>query len=138
ESLAQYWDSASFAVSDSGTLAYWAPGNMESQLTWFDAQGKSLSRVGQPGQYGVFSLSPDGRQALVSRFTPDLNTELWLLDMSRGTSTRFDLRSPNGFGGLWAPDMQSVVFGSIQLGQVMDLFRKPMSGAVDAELLLKS
>jgi serine/threonine protein kinase len=137
--LAQYWDTGAFSVSANGTLAYWSRGTVESQLTWYDAQGKVLSTVGQPGPYAAVALSPDGTRAFVSRAGPDLAMALWQLDMSRGTSTRFELDpSVLEADAVWAPDGRSIIFGSVQAGQMMDIYRKQLTGAAHAEAIIKS
>jgi len=133
-------DSRLFSVSINGTLAYWSPGSLESQLTWFDAQGKVLSTVGKPGPYVAVTLSPDGTRAFVSKYTlPDQHLALWLLDISRGTSTRFELDpSADNTAAVWAPDGRSIIFASWRAGQNMDIYEKQMSGAADAQALIKS
>jgi len=140
EPVGVFLDSGLFSVSINGTLAYWSPGSVESQLTWFDAQGKVLSTVGKPGPYGEVALSPDGTRALVSRYTlPDQLLALWLLETSRGTSTRFELdSSTHNMGAVWAPDGRSIIFGSARAGHMGDIYKKQMSGAADVEALVKS
>jgi len=140
EPVGAYLDSGLFSASTNGTLAYWSPGSVESQLTWLDAQGKVLSTVGKTGPYLDLALSPDGTRAFVSRYTlPDQHQALWLLDVSRGTSTRFELDpSTDNMGAVWAPDGRSFIFGSDRAGHMMDLYRKQVSGPADAEALVKS
>ena len=52
-----------FAVSPAGTLAYFSgPGaSGQVQLAWLDRKGAQIGTVGAPGDYGQFTLSPDGR-----------------------------------------------------------------------------
>ncbi len=139
ESIGVYLDYGLFSVSTNGVLAYWSPGNVDSQLTWLDEQGKVLGSVGEPGPYVALALSPDGTRAFVSkRSLPDGNVALWLLDLSRGTSMRFNLGSSiDDLVAVWAPDARRFIFCSDRFGQ-MDLYEKSMSGAEDAEALLKS
>ncbi len=140
EPLGLYYDAGLFSVSTNGTLAYWPTGNLETQLTWFDAQGKVLSTVGEPAFYRDFALSPDGTRAVVSRLTlPDQNVTLWLLDLSRGTSTQFELDpSADNWGAVWAPDGRKIIFGSVRAGQMMDIYEKPVNETADAVALIKS
>jgi eukaryotic-like serine/threonine-protein kinase len=139
EPVGTYMDSGLFSVSINGTLAYWSPGSVESQLTWFDAQGKVLGTVGKPGPYVAVALSPDGTRAFVSRYTlPGQRLALWLLDISRGTSTRFELdRSADNQAAVWAPDGRSIVFASCRPGHGMDIYEKQMTGAADPQVLIK-
>jgi len=139
EHVGSYLDYGLFSVSANGTLVYRSAGNIESQLTWFDVQGKLVSTVGEPGPYLGFTVSPDGTRALVSkRSLPSQNVVgLWLLDLSRGTSTRFEGSSSVDVSAVWAPDGRRIAFGSSRAGQ-MDLYEQPMGGTQDAEPLMSS
>jgi serine/threonine protein kinase/Tol biopolymer transport system component len=138
EPLAPYWATGAFSVSTNGTLAYWPLGGTDSQLTWFDARGKVLSTVGQLGTYTSVALSPDGARAFVSRIGSG-GTALWQLDLSRGTSTRFEL-DPSVADDLavWAPDGRSIIFASSRAGEMMDIYKKQLTGSADAEAMFKS
>jgi Tol biopolymer transport system component/predicted Ser/Thr protein kinase len=139
EPLAQYGDTGAFSVSANGTLVYWSSGNVESRLTWFDAQGKVQGTVGTPGPYTDVSLSPDGTRAIVSRVMDQTGQALWLLDMTRGTSTRLELDPlTNGQQAVWSPDGGSIIFGSAVTGQIGDIYVKRMGGVPDAEELIRS
>jgi Tol biopolymer transport system component len=139
ESIGTYLDYILFSVSANGILAYQSSGTRTSQPTWFDRQGKVLSTVGEPGPYLTLALSPDATRALVSkRSLPYGNLALWLLDLSRGTSIRFELGSSvNDMDAVWAPDGRRIIFASDRTGQ-MDFYEKPISGAEGAETLMKS
>jgi len=137
EPVTYYWDTGAFSVSANGTLAYWPLGKAASQLTWFDAQGKVLSTVGQLGFYASVTLSPDGTRAFVSR--PGKTLALWQVDLSRGTSTRLELDpSADSDNAVWASDGRSIIFGSLRTGQMMDIYKKQLTGSADAEVLIKS
>jgi Tol biopolymer transport system component/predicted Ser/Thr protein kinase len=140
EPVAQYFATGAFSSSSNGTLVYWSPGNVQSQLTWFDLEGKTLNRVGSPGPYRSATLSPDGTRVLLSRFEPDhLNMSLWLVDMSRGTSARIEIDPlKDGRAGFWAPDGRSIFFSSYRDGQMGDLYKKQMGGNVAPEALVSS
>jgi len=139
EPLAEYWDTGSFSASANGTLVYSSPGNGETQLTWFDAQGNVQGKVGSPAPYASVALSPDGTRALVSRFDADLNLSPWMVDMSRGTSARFELGAPaDTESAVWAPDERSIVFSSARPGQMEDIYEKQMGEAGDSQELVRS
>ena len=78
-----------FSASANDVLVYWRGSAMpDRQLTWYGRQGKVLGTAGEPGDYRELALSPDGtRVALMKRSGQD--SDLWLLDLSRDTSTRF-------------------------------------------------
>ena len=91
EHVGAFLDHGFFSASANGVLAYRTAGRGASQLTWFDRQGKALGTTGEPGNYFTVALSPDGARAAVTRI--DENPALWLVDFSRGTSTRFTFDS---------------------------------------------
>jgi len=128
-----------FSASENGVLVYRAIASAEYRLTWFDRQGKVLGVVGEPGSYESFSLSPDGMRAALSRRIDAQNAQpsLWLVDFSRGTTTRFTFGSSNAVEPVWSPDGKRIVFASNPNG-VFDLYQKPASGGEDQQLLLKS
>ena len=139
EPLAPHWDTGTFSVSANGTLVYWSPGNVESQLTWFDAQGKVQGTVGSPAPYVNVALSPDGTRALVSKTEADLSLSPWMVDMSRGTSARYELgASADTESAVWAPDGRSIIFSSSRAGQMEDIYEKQMGGAGDSQELVRS
>src|SRR6516162_6440451 len=72
----------------SGQLLYNAS-DFASQLAWFDRAGELLARLGEENDYGdPFRLSPDGRRAAATRDRPG-GSDLWLLDLDLGSSSRF-------------------------------------------------
>jgi Tol biopolymer transport system component len=140
EPVAKYYATGTFSTSSNGTLVYWSPGNGQSQLTWFDIQGKALNTVGSPGPYTSATLSPDGTRALLSRLEPDLlNMSLWLVDMSRGTSARVEIDPlKDGRAGVWTPDGRGIFFSSYRDGRMGDLYKKQMGGLAAPEALVSS
>ena len=124
-----------FSASANDVLVFWRGGTTpDRQLTWYDRQGKVLGTAGEPGDYQELALSPDGtRVALMKR--SGQASDLWLLDLSRDTSTRFTFGLATGIDShpVWSPDGSRIIFSSVN-----DLYQKPTSSVKDAELLLKS
>ena len=133
-----------FSASTNGVLIYVGgngnPGG-NTQLTWFDRQGKNLGTVGEPATFLDVALFKDGKQAAVSRLdspSAGLKAHLWLLDLTRGgASTRFTSGAYLEQSPVWSPDGSSIVFESTRDGS-SNLYRKLTSGIKDEELLLKS
>jgi Tol biopolymer transport system component len=108
----------------------------DRQLTWYDQEGKVVGTVGEPSDYRDVVLSPDGTR--VARVKGSGQTSnIWLLDLSRETNTRFTFGSAIDNNPVWSPDGSRIVFSSNRDG-VFNLYQKPVSGVTDAEVLLKS
>ena len=127
-----------FSVSEEGTLAYQS-GTVNSQLTWFDRTGQKQSVVGEVSGRESVSLSPDGRQVATGLLDFDgRQSDIWLVDLTRNTSSRLTF-DPAGEGTpIWSPDGQRIVFGSNRAsgGRNIDLFEKASSGVGDEQPLL--
>ncbi len=131
-----------FSASANGVLAYRAGAATELQsLTWYDRQGKVLSTADAPSSADSVSLSPDGKRAFI--FGAKAVSRLWLVDFARNATTPFTFpSSPAGeYGGdaVWSPDGSRVIFVASPAGGDFDaLYEKPVSGATDERLILKS
>jgi serine/threonine protein kinase len=126
-----------FSVSNNGLLVYRSGGGI-SQLTWFDQRGKRLATIGEPASYITVSLSPDGTRAAVCRSDVAVsNQSLWLIDLGRGTSTRFTFDTAPAPVGIWSPDGSRIIF-AFGAGGKLDLCQKLASGVKEHEVLLES
>ena len=77
--------SAVFSVSENGTLVYRPRGGEERKLTWFDREGKEISKVGSAGGLRDVVLSPDGKKAAATR-TVDRNSDIPMIDLERASN----------------------------------------------------
>jgi eukaryotic-like serine/threonine-protein kinase len=126
---------ANVAVSTGGVLLY-GSSNTSSRLSWLDRTGKLVGGVGEPGEFSMFRLSPDGRRAVISRDAPG-GADLWLLEVQRGVSSRFTFRPGTNAYPVWSPDGRTILFGGGSGGS-NNLFRKESSGAGSEERLTQS
>jgi len=121
------------SVAGSGALAYRLGAEIGvMQPTWFGRDGKPLGTVGPPGPYSYFDLSPDGRTLAVARSEAQAPTSLWLIDVTRGTVTRF---TSDFFSGAprWSPEGDRLLFWSVR-DSPPNLYLKPLSGAGEERL----
>jgi Tol biopolymer transport system component len=128
-----------FSASETGVLAYrvGTGGNL-SQLTWLDSQGTVMGTVGERGAYRDPRLSPDGTRIAVSQLDSQTgNSNIWVVNTTRGTNTRLTFNSGADRYPVWSPDGTSIIFASNQAGH-FDLYQKLADGSGEQTLLLKS
>ncbi len=129
---------AFFCVSNNGVLAYRGNVALNGQLTWYDRSGKQLEKVGAAGDFLGFSVSPDQKEIAASRL--DLETgsyDLWIIELGRGTSSRFTFDQTNETFPVWSPDGVRIAFASNKNGTT-DLYAKPANSSSGDQLLFKS
>ena len=126
------------ASSDGSVVAYVAGDPPQEQLTWLDREGKALGTVGPPAHYGELSISPDGKQVAAAIGDRDKGTtDVWVVDLARGTKTRLTSDPTDDLNPLWSPDGERVLFTSDREG-FYNLYAVAASGAGPTETVLKS
>jgi len=129
-----------FSVSETGVLAY-QTGDPNSELVWFDRSGKKLGTIGEPRNYGMVSLSPDGQSIAASLMDSDGRVaDIWLLDLKRDNiATRLTFEPSMEGDPVWSPDGRKILFSSTRSSSgSIDLYQKPAGGTGDDQLLLGS
>ena len=129
----------SFSASDNGRLVHGSPLDQVTQLRWFDRQGKELGHLAAPGGYGRFDLAPDEKTVAVEMIDPLLDTsDIWLMDTTRGVTSRFTLDAGSERFPLWSRDGRNILFSSPRHNDPPAFFRKSSNGNGAEELLFKS
>ena len=124
------------AASNGGLLIYGNGGGNygTEELLWMDRATKKLHTIaeGLP-EVNDFSLSPQG-----DRIALQINngvSDVWVLDLARGTRTRLTFGPVYNSRPRWSPDGKWIVYNSNRNG-TFRLFRKPSDGGgVEEELL---
>jgi Tol biopolymer transport system component len=108
----------------------------QRQFIWYDRSGKEIEKVGNTASNGSSpSLSPDSQRVALQR-TVSGNSDIWLLETSRGLLTRFTFDRASDIYPIWSANGSRIVFGSVRSGGVYNLYQKPVTGAANEELLL--
>jgi Tol biopolymer transport system component len=122
------------ATSANGSLLYSAS-SASVQLTWYDRSGKLLGTMGEPGEYGAFSLSPSANRVAASRPTAT-GQDIWLLNRDPNVpASRFTFAPGQSLMPIWSPDSRTIVY---RTGSPQNLFRRETSGAGGEERLISS
>jgi dipeptidyl aminopeptidase/acylaminoacyl peptidase len=126
---------AAVSVSAVGPIAYRTGAvGVARRLAWFDRSGKELGAVGEPDLGQNANLSPDARRVVVDR-TVGGNVDIWLIDLQRGTSSRFTSEATIDGYPIWSPDGRRIAFGSIRGGST-NLFWRSATGAGVEQVVL--
>jgi len=124
---------ADFSVSRQGTLFYGQrAGSNIVRFGWRDRPGKSVETIGEPVEaIRPFSLSPDGTR--VAYFAGPIlpQSDVWVMDLARGLSTRISFNK--GVGPRWSPDGRFVYYNNGS-----GIYRKPADGSGEEALLAKA
>jgi Tol biopolymer transport system component/predicted Ser/Thr protein kinase len=122
------------SASDTGTLVYFRPPSPNVQLTWFDREGQAGRPAGEPGRWGVMKLSPDGTRAAIVRSDDGNNSDIWQIDLVKGTSTRFTFDRARDSQPVWSADGTRIAWISYRDG-FTGFYAKPADGSGSEELL---
>jgi tRNA A-37 threonylcarbamoyl transferase component Bud32/dipeptidyl aminopeptidase/acylaminoacyl peptidase len=124
------------SASKTGTLVYRMATGNNRQLTWYNRQGDVVGRPGDRAPYGTMKVAPDGSRAVVVQTDPRQpdNTDLWIVDLTTGASTRFTFDAAADAQPVWSPDGRSIAWMSNRAGDY-GLYRKAADGSGTDELV---
>jgi Tol biopolymer transport system component len=137
---------SAFSASENGTLVYLTGvdfGGVGHRVVWFDRQGKADDSLNQTDDNLVPVLSPDEKRLLVRRGPAVRNSgctkncsDLWTIDVMKGTNTRITFGTADPAPGGWSPDGTRIFYRSNPDGPYA-IYTKPSTGVGNEELLLK-
>jgi Tol biopolymer transport system component len=121
------------SASANGVIAFRTDSPVRRQIQWVDRAGKALEDIGSPvTDFLVGTLSPDGKTIAVTLLTHG-NPFIWLMDVSRGTLSRFS----NGAVPVWSPDSTRLAYSSGRDG-FYRMYWQRVGASEPAELLFKA
>jgi serine/threonine protein kinase/Tol biopolymer transport system component len=130
---------AAVSVSQNGVLTYFNGTGLLSQLVWRDRAGNVIGTVGSPGEYQRPQLAHDGRHFAYEVSDAQGNSDIWIYDTARQTSTRFTFGPGANSNAIWSRDDRVLVYSSELLERgTRQIVRKPASGIGSQELLMSS
>jgi serine/threonine protein kinase len=102
---------ASFSVSQTGVLAYRPV--TQSELVWFDRNGRPLGSIGEPAHYANPALSPDEQKVAISRHDPVTSqSDIWVIDLNQRLPSKLTFAASSEGKPLWSPDGNVLVYKS--------------------------
>jgi len=125
---------AAFSQAANGSLLFQtgtAMGGL-SELAWVGIDGTRQETIRGADQYYNVSLSPDDRRLAVEQG----NQDLWVIDIERGTSSRFTFGGTNEVSPVWSPDGAWIYYGSSDQSK-RSIRRKRSSGVGEEEPVLE-
>jgi Tol biopolymer transport system component/tRNA A-37 threonylcarbamoyl transferase component Bud32 len=127
-----------FSVSDSGMLVYQV-GTLSGggwQMQWAGRDGKPVGTIPDFATYLEPTISPEGKRIAVAYADAGGNTDVWVIDIARGTKTRLTFDPANDSYQIWTPDGSKIIYSSTRAPRT-DIYMKPADGSGAEELLLK-
>ena len=127
-----------FSASSNDVLVLPQIAGGDRQFTWCDREGKVLGNAGETGPYKVSALSPDGTRLAVETVRSGADSSnIWMLDLVRGSRTRLTFGSLVDTNPVWSPDGNQIIFSSSRDGH-FHLYQKHVDDVQDEAVLLKS
>jgi serine/threonine protein kinase/Tol biopolymer transport system component len=124
------------SVSPAGVLAYAGAFLRRGRLTWFDRSGHLLDSIPNEGDYTDFRLSPDDTRLAASLIDPKANyPDIWLTDLTRGSTSRSTFGPMINASPVWSPDGARLIFRTNRKG-LIEFYQKSALGGGNEEPVL--
>jgi serine/threonine protein kinase/Tol biopolymer transport system component len=102
-----------FSVSSTGVLAYAGGLPAQSELRWVARSGRPGGVIAPQGDYIDLALSPDQSRVAYSMVDPQSQaSDIWILDLARGTSARITAERLMDASAVWSPNSDQIIFRS--------------------------
>ena len=127
------------SVADDGTLLCGTgSGTMSWQLVKCDRTGRVISNHGKPQDFfPFFTLDPQERR-IVLPIEEDTKSQIWMIDLERGTQSRLTFDDFTYTGSAWTSDGEFIIAPGGEGGpQTFELWKISVEGKVPAKALSK-
>ena len=111
---------------------------MTTRLAWFDRTGKEQGSAGAADEFSHPKLSPDDKRVVFELPDPKSGSPaIWMLDLSRGATSRLTFHPAAHKAPVWSADGSHVIFSSNRDG-AYQILQTPAAGTGKEELLIQS
>jgi Tol biopolymer transport system component len=122
------------SASNNGLLVLGSGGTADWQLVWMDRSGKQIGTVAdQLTNLQTARISPQGDRVALQ--VDNGISDVWVLDLIRGTRTRLTFGPVSNTLPVWSPNGKWIAYNSSRNGHAQ-LYRKPADGSGAEELLI--
>jgi Tol biopolymer transport system component len=128
------WNHGAYSASWNDVLTFRHAGGNTTQLAWLDRAGRRIQTMGPPGEYVSPTLSPDETRVAFARRDGSSSSDIWIMDLSRQTMSRYTFGKGSKVYPVWSTDGQTIAYQSTREG----LFTKNADGAGETVRVLTS
>jgi eukaryotic-like serine/threonine-protein kinase len=121
------------SASNDGLLVFGSGASGDLELVWMDRSGKVSTIADKLPDLQSAVLSPQGDRVALQMNAGQ--TDIWVLDLTRGVRTRVTFGPVGNVSPIWSPDGKWIAYSSAQNGHFA-ICRKPSDGSGAEECLL--
>jgi serine/threonine protein kinase/Tol biopolymer transport system component len=121
------------SASNDGLLVFGSGASGDLELVWMDRSGKMSTIADKLPDLQSAVLSPQGDRVALQMNAGQ--TDIWVLDLTRGVRTRVTFGPVGNVSPIWSPDGKWIAYSSAQSGHFA-ICRKPSDGSGAEECLL--
>ena len=130
-------NTSAVSVSANGILVYRHSTPAGNRLVWLDRAGKEAEHVAAGEGLIRPLLSPNGEMAAGHKMLEGRSPDIWLVDLARGTPSRFTFDPKAELWPVWSPDGKRIAY-TLEQQSGYAIVWKDASGTGNPEFLFQS